>query len=60
MISLQQGRKFSNIELRQAYFQLSLDKASKQLTTTKTSKGLYVFNRLVITSNLAENCRSGS
>ena len=53
--SLQQGRKFSKIDLRQAYFQLPLDEASKQLTTINTSKGLYVFNRLVfgITSSPA-------
>ena len=56
MISLlQQGREFSKIDLRQAYFQLPLDEASKQLTTINTSKGLYVFNRLVfgITSSPA-------
>ena len=53
--SLQQGRKFSKIDLRQAYFHLPLDEASKQLTTINTSKGLYVFNRLVfgITSSPA-------
>ena len=43
---LQQGREFSKIDLRQAYFQLPLDEASKQLTTINTSKELYVFNRL--------------
>ncbi|GFS03078.1 hypothetical protein ElyMa_006460900 [Elysia marginata] len=47
MASLDQGKKFSKIDLRQAYFQLPLTDKSKHLTTINTSKGLYVFNRLV-------------
>ncbi|GFS06855.1 Pol polyprotein [Elysia marginata] len=47
MASLDQGKKFSKIDLRQAYFQLPLTDKSKHRTTINTSKGLYVFNRLV-------------
>lgn len=55
MASLEQGKKFSKIDLRQAYFQLPLSEESKRLTTINTTKGLYVFNRLVfgITSSPA-------
>ncbi|GFS02161.1 Pol polyprotein [Elysia marginata] len=45
MASLDQGKKFSKIDLRQAYFQLPLTDKSKHLTTINTSKGLS--NRLV-------------
>ncbi|GFR74955.1 transposon Tf2-9 polyprotein [Elysia marginata] len=41
------GRKFSKIDLRQAYFQLPLKDNCRHLTTINTSKGLYSFNRLV-------------
>ncbi|RUS82334.1 hypothetical protein EGW08_009887 [Elysia chlorotica] len=47
MASLENGTKFSKIDLRQAYFQLPLKESCKHLTTINTSKGLYVFNRLV-------------
>ena len=49
------GKRFSKIDLRQAYLQLPLDDKSRLLTTINTHKGLYVYNRLVfgITSSPA-------
>ncbi|GFO27254.1 Pol polyprotein [Plakobranchus ocellatus] len=46
LAQLEQGEKFSKIDLRQAYLQLPLDEASKSITTINTSKGLYSYNRL--------------
>uniref|UniRef100_A0A182ZGV6 Reverse transcriptase domain-containing protein n=1 Tax=Biomphalaria glabrata TaxID=6526 RepID=A0A182ZGV6_BIOGL len=45
--NLEKGDKFSKIDIRQAYFTLQIDEASKHLTTINTHKGLYVYNRLV-------------
>ena len=45
--NLENGQKFSKIDLRQAYHQLPLTDASKQLTTINTHKGLYQYNKLV-------------
>ncbi|GFR69981.1 polyprotein [Elysia marginata] len=46
LAQLEQGVRFSKIDLRQAYLQLPLDDASKTITTINTSKGLYTYNRL--------------
>lgn len=46
MATLEQGKSYSKIDLRQAYLQLPLDEASRIVTTINTSKGLYTYNRL--------------
>ncbi|XP_061191742.1 uncharacterized protein K02A2.6-like [Saccostrea echinata] len=44
--SLSGGQKFSKIDLTQAYLQMEIDDASKNLLTINTHKGLIRFNRL--------------
>ena len=41
------GKKFSKIDLRQAYHQIELEEASKKYLTINTSMGLFQYNRLV-------------
>ncbi|XP_023311910.1 uncharacterized protein K02A2.6-like isoform X3 [Anoplophora glabripennis] len=43
---LHQGKKFSKIDLSQAYNQFELDDDAKQLLTWSTHKGLYKVNRM--------------
>lgn len=44
--ALSGGKYFSQLDLSQAYLQLELDEASKELVTINTHKGLFQFNRL--------------
>ena len=46
LATLAGGKKFSKIDLRQAYQQLALDDESKELLTVNTHKGLYQPERL--------------
>ena len=46
LATLAGGKRFSKIDLRQAYQQLKLDDASKELLTVNTHKGLYQPDRL--------------
>ena len=41
------GRKFSKIDLRQAYHQLEMEEDSKKYLTINTHMGLFQYNRLV-------------
>ncbi|CAB4044385.1 Hypothetical predicted protein, partial [Paramuricea clavata] len=41
------GKKFSNIDLRQAYHQIELEEESKKYLTINTSMGLFQYTRLV-------------
>jgi hypothetical protein len=41
------GKKFSKIDLRQAYHQIELEEESKKYLTINTSMGLFQYNRLV-------------
>ena len=45
--SLGGGKKFSKIDLRQAYLQMEMEEESKKLLTINTHKGLFQYNRLV-------------
>ncbi|XP_053383801.1 uncharacterized protein K02A2.6-like [Mercenaria mercenaria] len=45
--SLGNGKKFSKIDLKNAYLQLEVDAESKKLLTINTHKGLFRYNRLV-------------
>ncbi len=40
------GKKFSKIDLAEAYLQVEVDDASKKLLTVNTHQGLYQYNRL--------------
>lgn len=44
--SLRGGEFFSTLDLSNAYYQLCLDEASKQLAVINTHKGLFCYNRL--------------
>ena len=44
--SLARGQRFTTLDLSQAYQQLVLDKASKELVTVSTHQGLYRYMRL--------------
>lgn len=44
--SLRGGKKFSKIDLREAYSQLELDDESKKLCAWSTTKGIFVMNRM--------------
>ena len=44
--SMRGGKKFSKIDLKQAFNQIMLDEESKSLTTMSTTKGLYRWLRL--------------
>ncbi|XP_062405896.1 uncharacterized protein K02A2.6-like [Sardina pilchardus] len=45
--ALGQGKRFSKIDLAQAYLQMEMDESSKKYLTINTTKGLYQYNRLV-------------
>ena len=45
--SLAGGQKFSKLDLRQAYLQCEVEEDSRKYLAINTSKGLYVYNRLV-------------
>ncbi|XP_062389582.1 uncharacterized protein K02A2.6-like [Sardina pilchardus] len=45
--ALGQGKRFSKIDLAQAYLQMEMDETSKKYLTINTTKGLYQYNRLV-------------
>ncbi|XP_014834021.1 PREDICTED: uncharacterized protein K02A2.6-like [Poecilia mexicana] len=45
--SLAGGKKFSKIDLSQAYLQMEVEESSKKFLTINTHKGLYQYNRLV-------------
>ena len=46
--SLGGGKKFSKIDLRQAYLQMEMEEESKKFLTINTHKGLFQYNRLVL------------
>lgn len=45
-VSLAGGKKFSKIDLTQAYNQMEVDEATRELMTINTQKGLYQYTRL--------------
>ena len=45
--NLSNGRKYSKLDLRQAYLQLECEDDSKELLTINTHRGLYRYNRLL-------------
>ncbi|XP_039291150.1 uncharacterized protein K02A2.6-like [Nilaparvata lugens] len=45
-VALRGGKKFSKLDLSQAYQQIELDEKSKKLVTISTHKGLFMYNRL--------------
>ncbi|XP_053391713.1 uncharacterized protein K02A2.6-like [Mercenaria mercenaria] len=45
--SIGAGKKFSKIDLKNAYLQVEVDEESKKLLTINTHKGLFRYNRLV-------------
>ncbi|XP_041963522.1 LOW QUALITY PROTEIN: uncharacterized protein K02A2.6-like [Alosa sapidissima] len=45
--ALGQGKRFSKIDLVQAYLQMEMDESSKKYLTINTTKGLYQYNRMV-------------
>ncbi|GFS16096.1 polyprotein [Elysia marginata] len=47
LLKLQGGKRFTEIDLSNAYNQIALDEQSKMYTTINTHKGLYQYNRLV-------------
>ena len=46
LVTLAGGRKFTKLDLKQAYLQLALHPESKQYCTINTHRRLYQFNRL--------------
>ncbi|XP_060581109.1 uncharacterized protein K02A2.6-like [Ruditapes philippinarum] len=44
--NLANGKKYSKLDLRQAYLQLECDDKTKEMLTINTHKGLYSYNRL--------------
>ena len=44
------GKKFTKLDLAQAYLQLRLDDEAREYTTINTHKGMYRFNRLSTSS----------
>ena len=47
LATLAGGKKFSKLDLRQAYLQMEMEEDSKKYITINTHKGLYQSNRLV-------------
>ncbi|XP_039757370.1 uncharacterized protein K02A2.6-like [Pararge aegeria] len=47
LVRLHGGKRFTKIDLSQAYCQFELDERSKQYTVINTHKGLFRYNRLV-------------
>ena len=45
--SLAGGQKFSKLDMSNAYLQMEVDEESRQYLTINTTKGLFVYNRLV-------------
>ena len=45
--TLSGGQLFTKIDLRQAYFHMEVDDASKEYLTINTHKGLFCYNRLI-------------
>ena len=45
--SLGKGKKFTKIDLKNAYLQMEVDEESQELLTISTHKGLYRYNRLM-------------
>ncbi|XP_052223951.1 uncharacterized protein K02A2.6-like [Dreissena polymorpha] len=45
--NLSNGRKYSKLDIRQAYLQLECEDETKELLTINTHRGLYRFNRML-------------